>query len=1731
MASTADSVQYPKERLETVEALYSVHRYVDAWDASKPDWSPAFDLDQLTPESLVLAGRLALRVGGSRLSRGLLLRARRLYPNGPIVRYFTRHLMIPRQTLLDELRAFEASPDLGGDDVGLRANWLAAYAFTWASLRNFERSSELLKEAHRLLPNDSWVFGCQSDCFGLAEDWQSAHEAAEESFRLDPRSPWAAPRLSTALLNLGRIEEAAERIVRTAAEGQSCELVQAAIWYQCALAEVSEGPARADAIAGARNLAVRLEPLAPLADREFRTGTARIWLDIAQLEGDRAAMAHWSQFARSPFHRSALENLARNPHGRTVILPYKRLLQKTLECVPTSVASALSSMGIDLSVAEIAKEITFGGSSEWAAADWLREEGFHARFFTATVDLATRLIDAGIGFVVTWDGDDSGHAVAIVGIDHAAGILLAHDPQSFRGAEYLFRAFDTSAGPMGVIGLAAVPAERAQELDAILPLEAELASLWNDHRRALFLYGPAAGRSIVALTKGQFPNHPATLALEAAQDLEEGRMGQALGKFRALFEMFPNSPAVRTRLMEVCQATGNTALRRGILTSIVESHTVAGVDSRIDWIHPHYRYLAELADSLNCSSETRHEAAILLRSALRANPRSGGVWHSVGDLCYAQADEEGALLASSIASFLAPYQEHYAAAYKDLLHRAGRAEQALAWLEHRVERYAENPFGVSTWMALASEHESAGRPEKAIEVCRNAIGRHPDSAQLLAFCAPLLARLGLWDESEQLLRALSSGQSRQGYLEAATILSEMQGHTVQAFQFAEEWCSETPRSMQARSALLANLAKIEGTSAAVARAALWMREFPENENFENLYCEYARNWKRWRELIVIRRRLRRFPDDVWAWRELAIAAIDQYELVDAVRQPRLASRIEDYLRQASRIAPDDAATHRVVAIWSLAKGDWELSVTQFLRSIELEPTGIYSFRRIWSASERCSREKQQQLWKTLETLYLVIPGFLPNAPEVAGLLAGRFGVREAEASVNFWMSRRPNDPNVVEAMADLLLDHGHGRSDARRALEMLQPAVARFPYHSGLRFSLARAWSKMGDHGGARLAFRDLVAHIPNDTSALIQLAWMEQRSGNPEEAFRSLDRVQAQDPQLTQPYEIKAEMLIGDGRGPEAAAILQRGLELFPRNVRMVERAISFFERMGMHTEAVNAARAGVGEFPDGAYLWLLLAKALENAPQFASSGEIEAALKKSVRLNRAFYEPADLLACYYSKQQRFAEAFDLLDRIEPKLSDPTPTKGRRAWLKRNSGKRKEAVEDLIDLLRSQPGYTWGWNLLLSWLEEDKDWALARSALQKIPPQLIADVGFRTRRAILFEQARADSSVLESEWTQLLADFPDNLDLHLRRYDMLSRTQRLSEADSTLRGLPQTYAKNVYVQARMVEVELRARREAGAFETALSVCFRPEERDAWPCNFVWDRLSAAGLTDRFEDQFFAQLQSGRQPARQALERFAASVLARRSGAPLWLKRTRLSFVNRRMRKVLETLKANSWSAGEDFAAVFSALNGNRIQTLVVDCWNRNTSQKLHGNTEAWAQVGRALIGLKRRRAARRLLSNWRQRRGVSMWTVANLILSIPRWSRADREAVTSTCSNALEMLPHDHVSRYLAYMLAEAQALGRDFKGLKETGGRFSMSFNSRREKSEFFPEWQVYLTDLLPPAIEAVNAGNSQPAKRTFYTLWLRRLQRSLTPENPRRLVVIILRIVLALIILAYYAASLFH
>jgi len=415
MGSLALSLESRKALLDELQSVYDEHRFLDAYSLSADYWTDSTPIDDLSAEELIFVGRLASRVGGMRLSRHLYREAYKREPRLPVVRYFARHITGPRDLLLDQLREFEKNPDLGGDDPELRASWQAAHAYMFAILRDFSRAHDLLKNAHELSPKSAWVFSQEADVFGMADQWRDSLRTAELGCQIDPRSPWSVLSLATALLNLGEIDEAVTRLSQAAVDSQYFHLVQTACWYHCALAETLEGDRRRRILDAASALAERIQSMAPLVDREFKAGLARTWLDLAELNDDHAGIERWAQEACSPFHRKVLANLKVNPNGKRIRLSYRRTLQKHVECVPTSISSALSATGVNVSVEELARDVTFGGTHEWAAADWLRGKGFHVRFFWATAESIARLIEAGIGFTVSWDDDESGHTVAIVG--------------------------------------------------------------------------------------------------------------------------------------------------------------------------------------------------------------------------------------------------------------------------------------------------------------------------------------------------------------------------------------------------------------------------------------------------------------------------------------------------------------------------------------------------------------------------------------------------------------------------------------------------------------------------------------------------------------------------------------------------------------------------------------------------------------------------------------------------------------------------------------------------------------------------------------------------------------------------------------------------------------------------------------------------------------------------------------------------------------------------------------------------------------------------------------------------------------------------------------------------------------------------------------------------------------------------------------------------------------------
>ncbi|HEX6880125.1 MAG TPA: tetratricopeptide repeat protein, partial [Terriglobales bacterium] len=960
--------------------------------------------------------------------------------------------------------------------------------------------------------------------------------------------------------------------------------------------------------------------------------------------------------------------------------------------------------------------------------------------------------------------------------------------------------------PAGITALAAVPAERAAELDALLPAEAEIPAAVHAYNRAQFFNDQAAARAIVNDTSAKFPQHSGTKYLRALHSLETGKTSEALNAFRELLAQFPTSALVRTRFMYVCRALSNLALLRDTLEQIVETGTMPGVQAQQEWMRPHDRYVGEYADLLRLSADTRNRAKRLLLSVLRRQWNSASAWHTLADLLWSEQDRDNALLAYRFGSLLSDSTEHFARSYADALAQCGRLDECFQWLENRVQRYRTAASAVSTWITWIDMLEDWGSPEKALDACKQALEQHPGSPGLLVSIVPFLARMGDWEAAEKQLRIMEQSDSRAMFHEASVAFYRMRGEIALALHHAELWHKEVPRSIAAATAFLDLLRVIHGPNAAMERAAAWMREQPANEDLEELFCQQADsvNASGWRKLRVLMRRTERNPDDGWAWRELFFSTASLYEMRQDKERSRIAEKIERFLTECDRTSAEDATNFRAHALWNEDSGRWDEAVSGYLEAIRREPRHFYAYRRVWEASSRLAAPQRRAIWAEIEPLLLRSAGHLPNAREMTVLLSERFGVREAEQTVTNWMQQRPNDPNVVEAAADLLIDHGQGRSDAGRALALLKPAVERFPFHAGLRFSLANAHRALGEHAEAAQVFRELVRRHPDNTDALMQLAWVQHYDGDPAAALATLEEAKSRAPQNTNPIVARVQILLENQSFEEAAQVLKQGLESHPESVPLRERAINVFTQCGLPESAVEAAREGVRVHPRGSYLWLLLGRTLRENPQFASQGEVEACLRKSLSLNGGLFETADLLAMFLVEQKRYEPALKLMSDVEGRLSDPSSARGRRAWIIREQGHKKEAVEDIARTVESFPWYAWGWNLLISFLEEDQDWNRCRELLDTVPPQMLANLDFRLQRLSLLEKAGTATKALDEEWAALLHDFPEDVRLHLRRYDNLVSKERFQEASEVIEKILPATPDNSFVLARVTEVRCR---------------------------------------------------------------------------------------------------------------------------------------------------------------------------------------------------------------------------------------------------------------------------------------------------------------------------------------
>jgi tetratricopeptide (TPR) repeat protein len=1660
----------------TVLDLYDANRFLDAYAVTRAYWTGKIPLLDLKTEELVHGARLAGRLGGIRVQSWLLRKAAARDPENPLVRYFARGLSRARWTVLDALEDFERQPVLGANDPAWEASWLASNASLYARTRDFGRAHALLDQAAHLNVERAWVVTCKAEVLFLEERWNEALDAATEAWRRSIGMPGAAWMLGRVLAQLGRSEEAVERLAADADDGQSYEILLTLVRHVCAVAERATEEARKAWALRADELLAGAPKCMPLADRISQLQVALCRFDVAILLDDRERVRREAEELPFPYFRTVAENLIRNPLKPRVILPHRAVFQKRAACLPASIASLAGDA--DISEDAVAAAITYDGTAVWRAVAWLRKRGFAVKSFVATPGLSATLLKRGVPFVYLTRTLENAHACAAIGLDESSGTLIVHDPSNERWGRILIDRMNEEEAPFGPEALAFVPSERAALLDCIPDAESAPEDLRVAYEESLQTQGARVAETVIRRLSDGYASHPLTRRLQELQLGYTGRVGEAIPLQEELLSQYPNCVLLRHDMLTLWQRTGDQARIRQTLEDIVERRRHPGIQQSETWVYAPTPYVVQYADYLGVTALHYRKAERLLRLAMIRNPGDASAYHVLGDVFLREGRFADSVLPLRIAAIMADENDHYARSAADALRRGGRENEALELLRGRVARLGAKVEGHHAWITWVDALEDYGHPDEAIAALTEAQATRSSDPEIHAFAAKFWIRMGHWDRAQAAMEAVCDSQQKALQAESATYFHHAAGRWETALDCCEQWIHQCPEDIRARQQYLSLLACKEGRAAALARAEQWTRERKGHDDFEMILYDELTEMFRGREAEeLIRTRLQRNPHDAWAQRELGHLVLGRAELRIGDDRTALLTEAEKVIARCDEVCPDVAATLALKARLAECRGRREEAIELLFRALVLQSDFGYCYDRIWQCAYALPAEAQRRIRERIEEHVTKSLGRLFVARGQAFAIAERFGVKEAEEALSVWGRSGPDDPTLIEAQADLLLTYGQGRTDAERAVALLEPAILRFPNHTNLRLSLAHAFHVLVRDEEETATLREALRHHPRNNSVRNTLASVLARRGEKYEAIRVLEDGPRVDPLDVSAWRGLAVQLWNQGRHSEARAALERGLARLPESVYLRESLVHLLQDLGEGNTATAVAREGAELFPEGAYCWHMLARALERSASGTDLGAIETAYGKALECNALLQDAAIGLAETLTRQRRFEEARAVIEAQAPYLPDPGPTRAHLAGIMRQEGKGDEAVREMMAVLKQWPLMPWAWSWLMDWLEADEKWGHAKEVLADMPPAILDQPEVRARRLMLLRRAGTPDGELDPQWERLLSDFPREETVHLWRFDSLRERGDWNRAAEVLAEIEKFAPQSAYVLARKVQFLAHSGDEKAAIQAAMTVWQLPHGKgDTWPDETAWRGLADARWAKPAAQALLDKLLEGGHIRLQAFRHLVQEILLVRWRLPVtvslhpdyWAKRGRQA---RRLRQLLGFLDGVPWDAGIEKAIVLDIIRSLGRRRLALRYW-RSHKDACRRQTDVWQQMGSILCSerFSDRRRARVWLSDWREHQGVEMWAVANYSLSLrkfPRdiFCREHLDELYATSRDVLERLPHDSTARYHAATLCEAAIrLGRQAEFLEYVTRHDALLRDENRE------HWMPGLYEALP-------------------------------------------------------------
>jgi hypothetical protein len=423
-----------------------------------------------------------------------------------------------------------------------------------------------------------------------------------------------------------------------------------------------------------------------------------------------------------------------------------------------------------------------------------------------------------------------------------------------------------------------------------------------------------------------------------------------------------------------------------------------------------------------------------------------------------------------------------------------------------------------------------------------------------------------------------------------------------------------------------------------------------------------------------------------------------------------------------------------------------------------------------------------------------------------------------------------------------------------------------------------------------------------------------------------------------------------------------------------------------------------------------------------------------------------------------------------------------------------------MASLLRAVPWYLWGWMVLHDALVADEAWDDARTIFMTTPVELQTHTRFRRQRLVLLEKAGLSPAELDSEWNALLGDFPEDLAVHLQRYDSLRSAKRMPEAAKVLELARARYPENLFVLARFVEVLGQdQRRKEEAIRALLTILFADGEDPSWAVDYAWGAAKAAKWEHQAYEQARERLRHGSRPTPRALSQLCSYALMHYGTFKQRLQpRWRTWFPDKGARETVAMLNfvdSSRWTNGAYRTILLRHLCDFGYHRAVLRYWRKH-KVLVETDVQSWSETARALVGLKESKLARTLLADWRSRTGVPMWAVANYVMCFsPRRSSQLREVVSS-CRDALVGLPHDHCAKYLVHRQAEACALLRDLAGFQQVCQKHANYLTGKLEPGEWFDSRSKHLLTDIPVMARALRQRELALYRRTLRAVRWKRI-----------------------------------